>query len=137
MNPIEKIISILTDVFPTLNAIYLFGSRNEKTAKKDSDWDIALLMPYGDLINSNLLWDTKWNLGGELGNAVDLIDLHAVPILFKAEIISTAKRIYTNDSFFCDLYETTTYSMYTKYCEEINANVIDIRNRGFVKYKLE
>jgi hypothetical protein len=35
MDAKEKIIiDHLTDIFPAINAIYLFGSRNEKTAKK-------------------------------------------------------------------------------------------------------
>ena len=132
MEKTTTIISFLTNTFPELKGIYLFGSQADDTARQDSDWDIALLFPHTYTPDNQLLWEAKWDLGGILSAPVDLLNLRQIPILTKAEIISSAKRIYSSDDFYCDNYETTIYSMYTKYSEEVADTVTDIKKRGFV-----
>lgn len=41
---IERMIIDLKDLFPSLREIWLFGSRARGDFKKDSDWDLALLL---------------------------------------------------------------------------------------------
>jgi uncharacterized protein len=136
MDKVNEIISFLIDAFPEVKGIYLFGSQADDTAHDDSDYDIALLFPHTYQPDNQLIWNIRWDLGGVINAPVDLIDLRQVPILLRAEIISTARRIYCIDDFYCDMYEMTTYSMYTKYSEEVADIVQDIKKRGFVRYQL-
>jgi uncharacterized protein len=131
----KQIIKFLLAIFPDVKGIYLFGSRADNSARADSDWDIALLFSHTQQIDNQQLWNARWDLGGQLNAPVDLINLREVAITLRAEIIATGIRIYTSDDYYCDSYDMTTYSMYTKYSEEVKDIVEDIKKRGFVRYQ--
>lgn len=135
MDKNKDIIEFITKIFPSVKGIYIFGSRADNTAREDSDWDIALLFSHTQQFDNQELWNSRWDLGGLLNAPVDLINLREVAIMLRAEIIATGIRIYTSDDYYCDSYDMTTYSMYTKYSEEVKDIVEDIKKRGFVRYQ--
>ncbi|QEP42900.1 nucleotidyltransferase domain-containing protein [Ectothiorhodospiraceae bacterium BW-2] len=45
MAQLQQISSRLQSIVPQLQAIYLFGSRADGSARSDSDWDLAILTP--------------------------------------------------------------------------------------------
>ena len=114
MDKVKQITSYLKDTFLELKGIYLFDSQGYKTAKEDSDWYITLLFLHTYCPENQLIWEVRWNLGGVINAPIYLIDPCQISILTRAKIISTAQTIYSADDFYCDMYETTTYSMRAK-----------------------
>lgn len=97
---------------PTVQAIYLFGSAVNNTARPDSDLDIAVVMPHG---TSDIdWWAWGFDLTQEFGVEIDLIDLRQVSTVFQFEIIRTGQRIYCSDQVQCDFFEAIILSLYQK-----------------------
>ncbi len=95
-------IASLRNALPQTQAIYGFGSRFNGRATADSDWDIAL--PAEKPFERRLLWEANVALADRLQtDKVDLVDLRSVAIVFRFEILTTAERIYCQDSYFCDM----------------------------------
>ncbi len=134
MSDKESIKKCILEEIPNIKGIYIFGSKIDDTSNSESDWDIAILLHHTEKLNIYKLDDIRSNLSVILKSPVDLVDLIKAPIIFRAEIVSTADRIFCSDYDYCELFETTTYSMYTKYCEEIEGNLEEIKKQGFIKY---
>ena len=69
------IINFLTEKFPSVQGIYLFGSRADGTAQPDSDFDIGVLLPHDEKISGLDKFDLATELGSKLGHDVDLLNL--------------------------------------------------------------
>jgi predicted nucleotidyltransferase len=128
----SQIIHFLQTQLPQVKGIYLFGSRlTAEYVRADSDWDVGFLLDARPM-------DTleKWNLQQQMGTAlnaeIDLIDLQAANTVFRFEIITTGKRIFCADDYFCDYFEMMTYSFYQKLQEERKEIITDILKRGSV-----
>ena len=79
-------------------------------------------------IDPVLLFNLSADLGRILGAAdVDLVDLQAAKTDFRFVIISTAKRIFCSDLYFCQFFEMTTYYMYQRLEEERKHIVEDVK----------
>ena len=129
----DTAIKFLVSRLPTLHGIYLFGSQADGSARPDSDYDIAFLLPApADSPEPYTLFLMAVELGEHLGQTVDLIDLHQTKTDFRFQIISTAKRIYCADRTACDTFEVVTYSMYQRFEEERKDIVEAVKNRGSV-----
>ncbi|HAO22803.1 MAG: hypothetical protein BWK80_12750 [Desulfobacteraceae bacterium IS3] len=116
----KEIIQTITDHFPNVQAIYLFGSYAAGEQRADSDMDIAILLPHDEAKQSKDLSfsDLKFRLSDIAKADVDLINLRLVSTVFQNEIINTGKRIYCADEFAADEFEALTLSFYQKLNEE-------------------
>lgn len=128
----QRIIEILTLHFPDLQAIYLFGSRADKTNRPDSDYDIALLLPHNSPSHSKnpAFSSAQAELENELKVPVDLINLRQVSTVFQKEIISFDKRIFCSDLYAADQFEMLTLSLYDKLNEERKEIIDDFIKTG-------
>lgn len=117
---IETVTSILTKHYPSLQAIYLFGSTAEGDITNADDVDIALLFPYNSTIQETSIFfsDAKADLERYFSRPVDLVQLRNVSTVFKNEIIFSGSRIYTNDIYAAETFEMITVSLYQKLNEE-------------------
>ena len=120
MGKMKEIIQTITDHFPNVQAIYLFGSYAAGEQRADSDMDIAILLPHDEAKQSKDLSfsDLKFRLSDIAKADVDLINLRLVSTVFQNEIINTGKRIYCADEFAADEFEALTLSFYQKLNEE-------------------
>lgn len=102
--------------YPDVLSIYLFGSFGTAFETKESDVDIALLLP--EKADSVALWEVSQKIAVEINRDVDLVDLRAASTVFQNQILSTGVRIYCKDEKQCDLFEHTCLSMYLRFNEE-------------------
>ncbi len=117
---IEAVTSILTKHYPSLQAIYLFGSSVEGDIANAADVDIALLFPYDSTILENSIFfsDAKVELERYFSRPVDLVLLRKVSTVFRNEILCSGSRIYTKDIYAAETFEMITVSLYQKLNEE-------------------
>lgn len=110
------IITRVRDAFPRVQAVYLFGSTVGGQQRKDSDVDIAILLPplQARRAGSLSVGPLHERLESALGRSVDLINLREVSTVFQNEIIASGKRIHCADPDAADEFEMLAMSMYQK-----------------------
>jgi predicted nucleotidyltransferase len=111
--------SILTR-FPDTQALYLFGSAATGELTRNSDIDIAVLLPVvqAGTADRELSLEVKPSLDEIAGRPVDLINLRMVSVVFKKEIIFTGERFFTADITAAEEFEMLTMSYYQKLNDE-------------------
>jgi len=129
-------ISIPTDtiltLFPSTQAVYVFGSCGEKSENTESDVDIAILLPHDESKSAGSLAfsDLQFKLEKQLHRRVDLINIRTVSIVFRKEIIVYGERIFCSDEYEADLFETLVLSMYGKLNEERSDILASLKSTG-------
>ena len=127
-NDKTMIIDSLKEEIPGLQAVYLFGSRKNGTATKESDVDIAYLSPLS--LSTMDQWKLSQQLASLLSHDVDLIDLKKTNTIFRYQIIFTGERIY-GSGYDVENFETLAYSFYLRFQEERKPIVDEImKNRS-------
>jgi predicted nucleotidyltransferase len=116
--------------FPEAIGVWLYGSFAEGRARPDSDIDLALLAERR--LDPARLFEARLELGGDLGRAVDLVDLRRVSALLRFEVVGTGRLIYARDADTCARFATLAVSMYQQHYREQRARFEDIRARGRV-----
>lgn len=98
----DKIIAAVRAVLPEVQAVTLFGSRAEGSAREDSDLDLAVLLPRrADPVR---LWEAGEAIARTLGVDVDLIDLRAASTVMQFQVITTGRRLFAEGGE-ADCYE--------------------------------
>lgn len=120
MEPYERIVAIIRQHHPTVQAVYLFGSFGTDDARPGSDVDIALLLPPLDAKRAaaSALVDTQLELERVLRKDVDLVNLRRVTTVFQKEITMTGRRIYCADAYAAEEFEMLVLSFYQKLNQE-------------------
>ncbi len=113
----KALIKLCLNVFPSLQAIYLFGSYDTENEWPNSDVDIALLLPV-QLTNNLYLTELHQQLEQLYKKPIDLINLRQVTTVFQKEIIMAERRVYCADQYKTDEFEMLTLSFYQKLNEE-------------------
>ena len=120
-NHIAHIIHAICSAHPHSQAIYLYGTWGTEYQRRDSDVDIAVLLPH-DEAKAVDFW--KWaELSVEVSRIAgtqkaDLINLRTAPVILRKEIIVADRRIYCADEYAADEFEMLTISFYQKLNEE-------------------
>jgi len=83
-------------------SVYLFGSRAEGRAHRESDIDIGVLMDREILPTRRERFDASLLLGAEMGvslatDHMDLIVLNDAPPLFARRIVTQGRRVFCRD----------------------------------------
>jgi predicted nucleotidyltransferase len=117
--------------YPSVQAIYLFGSFGTADERPDSDVDIALLLPPDEAEQAGLLAlsDLQLHLSAALGRDVDLLNARLVSTVFQMAIIY-GKLIYCADRYAVDEFEMLTMSYYQKLNEERAEILAEFRRTG-------
>jgi uncharacterized protein len=115
---IDKIIQIVTEQIPSVQAIYLFGSQTTGMDSSNSDVDIAFLTPFEYKADPVLLYQVKMQLEISLRKDVDFIHLNQASTVFQFEITTTATHLYVKNTSLVLQYETLVLSMYQRLQEE-------------------
>ncbi len=111
----QDIIETLKQAIPILQAVYVFGSRQDGTATTQSDIDIAYLSD--ETLGAVARWEIAQNLASVLSYDVDLVDLRQTDTIFRYQIISKGTRIY-GEGYEVESFETLAYSFYLRFQEE-------------------
>jgi uncharacterized protein len=106
--------------YPSVQAVYLFGSYGTDQQWPDSDADVALLLPPEEAkrVGSLAMTDLRAALEQLLGREVDLINLRQVSTVFQKEIIMAERRIFCANQYAADEFEMLVISYYQKLNEE-------------------
>lgn len=127
---IETLVAKITAALPEVQAIYLFGSQVTGGATKDSDLDIAVLVP------TNLPALVMWNLGQDLAGAlnidVDLIDFRKTSTVMQLQILQADARVFVqpNSEVQVDTFETGVMSEYCYLRDRQADQLSDIARTG-------
>ena len=120
-NHIAHIIHVICTAHPNTQAIYLYGTWGTEYQRRDSDVDIAVLLPHDE---TKVVDFWEWHLlatevAGKLHvEYADLINLHTAPVILRKEIIVADRRICCADEYAADEFEMLTISFYQKLNEE-------------------
>jgi len=105
------IINILQDEISNIEHIVLFGSAiNKNFDVNKSDIDIAFISQ--DTLSNVQRWDIQEKLAAILNFNVDLIDLVKSDDVFRFEVISKGKVLFTNKSTYVENFLDSTYINY-------------------------
>ncbi len=116
----RSIIQIILEHYPTVQAIYLFGSYNTEDEWPNSDVDIAVLLPYVEAkqVGSLMMSALRFALERLLKKDVDLINVREVSTVFQKEIVMADRRIFCTDVYTADEFEMLVLSFYQKLNQE-------------------
>lgn len=122
----EAITHVVTQHYPSTQAIYLFGSYQTEDEWPDSDVDVAILLPPKESkkTGSLALSPLRFALESLLKKDVDIINLRYVSTVLQKEIVTADRRIYTADKCAAEEFEMLTFSYYQKLTEE-RAGIIE------------
>ncbi|MBN2012088.1 nucleotidyltransferase domain-containing protein [candidate division KSB1 bacterium] len=130
----QDIINIITNHYPNVQAIYLFGTYGTDDEWQDSDIDIAVLLPHetAKKLASLVMSDCRWELERELHKNIDLINIRCVSTVFQTEIISANRKIDCRDTRAADEFEMLTLSYYQQLNFERKEILEEIKTTGKV-----
>jgi len=116
----EPVIKTVRNFFPDAQAIYLFGTHGTPDEQKESDLDIAVLLPpdRARAVGNLALSDCRYALEDIFSKNVDLINIRKVNTVFQQEIIQEGRLICLQDKDAVDLFEMQVMSFYQKLNEE-------------------
>ena len=120
MKTSEIIVQTVLAYYPTVQGIYLFGSCMTEDEWPDSDVDIALLLPPIEAKQERYLAmsECALDLARNLGKEVDLLNARTVSTVFRKEIVSKGRLLYSTNRYAIDEFEMLTLSYYQKLNEE-------------------
>ncbi len=114
-------IQAIRATYPNTQAIYFYGTWGTEYQRRDSDLDIAVLLPPA---TARAIDHSAWLcLSAEVAQAAkveyaDLINLRTAPVILRKEIIAANRRIYCADEYAADEFEMLTLSYYQKLNDE-------------------
>jgi predicted nucleotidyltransferase len=115
--------------YPTAQAVYLFGSLAAGEAWPDSDADIAVLLPPAEAKQTGqlLLSPCAFELAGQLGREVDLLNLRLLSTVFQVQVIAAESLLHAADPTAAEEFEMLALSFYQKLNEERAGIIEDFR----------
>lgn len=130
MNEYSEVVKLIRTKWPTVGAVYLYGSQAVDQATQDSDVDIAVLS--STRIQNVVRYQLAQEIADFLNKEVDLVDLRACETVFQFQVVSTGKRLWIRDAFEAGSFEDRVYKMYAKLGDERGQILQDIKNRGSI-----
>lgn len=118
--------------FPDLQALYVFGSMNDGTARATSDVDLGVLLPHrrAQDAGSLAMSDLRFQVEAIVHREVDLINVRLVSMVFRKEIIAGGTAVFVGDERAVAEFEMLTMSLYQKLNEERREILRDLVSTG-------
>lgn len=123
---VDRIVRLVLETHPATQAIYRYGTWATAAQRRDSDLDVAVLLPHAEAMRVDR-W--QWHLlavrlAGAAGTEhADLVNLRRADTTLQAEILRTGHVIYCREDDVRLEFETLVLSMYQK----LNAERAGIR----------
>jgi len=131
---VNEAVSLILRHFPDMQAVYLFGSYGTPYQRKDSDVDLALLLPPLRAIGlRNLVaHDCLYEMMDLMDCEVDLINMRMVDTAFQHQIIQTGRVWFDSDPYERASFEVLVMGKYQKLNQERADILADIGDTGKV-----
>ena len=126
----ETLCDLLERRVSGLVAIYAFGSRVRGEARRDSDFDLAVLAT--SPLDPQLRWQLQQELAVAAGAEVDLVDLRRASTVMRTQVLKDARVLFDGNRPARELFEATALSAYARLNEERRGILADIAARGTV-----
>ena len=126
----KKIVEIIRKQVPLVVGIYQFGSFATKYETPESDLDLAFLAKRKTTPIER--WQLAEKIATMIGRDVHLVDLLEAPSTLIVQIIDSSNRIYCNDTYYCDFFETVALTEYLLLQERLAPLHNEIKKRGRV-----
>ncbi|MBK6846165.1 MAG: nucleotidyltransferase domain-containing protein [Proteobacteria bacterium] len=120
----------LSTRLPDLQALYLFGSTAAGHDQRDSDLDLAVLLPRP--LTALARWELEQGLAHALGRDVDLVDLRGASTVMRVQVVAYGRLLIDRDPPIRALFEALALSDYARLNEERRAILRDVQLRGSV-----
>jgi hypothetical protein len=123
---VDRIVRLVLETHPATQAIYRYGTWATAAQRRDSDLDVAVLLPHAEAMRVDR-W--QWHLlavklAGAAGTEhADLVNLRRADTTLQAEILRTGHVIHCREDDVRLEFETLVLSMYQK----LNAERAGIR----------
>lgn len=116
----SRAVELVRQHFPSVQAVYLFGTYGTDDERPTSDVDMALLLPHdiAKETRSLSMHPLHSDLQQLFERELDLINLRQVNTVLKYEIITTARVLSIDDEYAQQEFEMLTMSFYQKLNEE-------------------
>jgi len=124
----ENIVKEIRTVFPRVQGIYLFGSQVNGQQNKESDLDIAVLMPIP--MDNLQRWKISQQLAASLKKEVDLVDLQSASTVMQFQVVRNGKRLFTADFSYCERFEDKVFQLYLTLNDERKPILDEIKKSG-------
>lgn len=118
MDIYEKIIEFLSNDTRILS-ISILGSYNKGTNRKESDIDIALLLPYGEKITGIEKFNYIKELTYILGIKVDIGIINKNNLIYSREALLNGNTIYIRDREKFNDLRANLLCLYITYCDDV------------------
>ena len=118
---VDRIVRLVLETHPATQAIYRYGTWATAAQRRDSDLDVAVLLPHAEAMRVDR-W--QWHLlavklAGAAGTEhADLVNLRRADTTLQAEILRTGTMVYCHDDGVRLEFETLVLSMYQKLNDE-------------------
>jgi uncharacterized protein len=129
---IDKIIKIVTEQIPSVQAIYIFGSQATGMNSTSSDVDIAFFTPFEYKMDTVFIYKVKMQLEEAIGKDVDFIHLNQASTVLQFVVTTTGSQLYVKNASLVLRYETLVLSMYQRLQEERKDILNEIISSGKV-----
>lgn len=115
---LTKLTDKIKTALPKVEIIYLFGSQATASAGKESDYDLAVLLPVDTNVNELMIFNLQQELASLVNSDVDLIFLNKASLVLKFQVISSGIVLYSKQEKLPAVFEMTVLSMYQRFNEE-------------------
>jgi len=130
-SPIDaRIVAVLREVLPDVEAIYRYGSFGGEHQRPDSDLDLAVLGRQKLDVATRL--QLRELLTAHTGVVTDLNDMRALPVTLKVQIVTQGRRIFAACRANAEAYDSRVLSEYVELNEFRRPILDDIRARGSI-----
>jgi predicted nucleotidyltransferase len=118
------------ELFPDIEALYVFGSiaRGEATAESDLDLAVLMATPIEPLVR----FDMQRDLSARLGRDVDLVDLHNANSVLRSEVVNGGVSLFQRDPMRTLEFEARVLGEYADLLDATRELRGDIHVRGRV-----
>ena len=121
----QGVIDLLLSELPEIELIYLFGSMATGKTHPQSDLDIAFWNPSSS-VEELRRFAIQEQLAAFFSIDVDLVDMRIASEVFRYEIVTTGRRIYTKDIERMHFIENSIWSDYL-YLNEVRREIVNDR----------
>ena len=127
---LPEVVEVLRAALPSLQAIYLFGSRAQGQSHEGSDTDLAVLdrAPFDPVLR----FDLASRLSQVLQGDVDLVDLRRCSAVMRVQVLGGSRLLLDAAPSARAGFEAFALSDYARLNEERKGIIDDIRARGSI-----
>lgn len=123
-----QIATVIQRALPDVMAVYVFGSTARGDERRDSDVDIAVLLPPGQRLSGKLALAAR--LHNTTGREVDIVDLRQANNFLRMEVLRQGRQVLNADPERVLAWEGRAMGEYAQHRTAIQDIMRDFRHTG-------